>query len=112
MQHCFEKRKMYELPDKNGRFGQFGGKYVPETLMSSLIELENAFNEAWQDEDFLCQLYNLMKNYSGRPTPLYFAPRLTEYYGKAKIYLKREDLNHTGAHKINNVLLHQKGELC
>jgi len=104
LKHYFEKNSPYNLPDEKGRFGQFGGKYVPETLMPALKELEKSFNEAWNDEDFLTGLYNMMKNYSGRPTPLYFAKRLTEYYGKAKIYLKREDLNHTGAHKINNVL--------
>jgi len=102
--HYFEKNSPYKLPDNRGRFGQFGGKYVPETLMPALKQLETAFNQVWDDENFLTELYGLMKNYAGRPTPLYFAKRLTEYYGKAKIYLKREDLNHTGAHKINNVL--------
>lgn len=104
MTHSFEKNKPYNLPDSKGRFDKFGGKYVPETLMGALYELENVFNEAYQDENFLNNLYNLMKDYSGRPTPLYLAKRLTDYYGKAKIYLKREDLNHTGAHKINNAL--------
>ena len=104
MKHFFEKQSPYQLPDVRGRYGQFGGKYVPETLMPALTELENAFREAWNDENFLIDLYNFMKDYSGRPTPLYLAKRLTEYYGKGKIYLKREDLNHTGAHKINNVL--------
>ena len=104
MNHFFDKNEPYKLPDIKGRFGEFGGKYVPETLMSALTELETAFNQAWEDENFLNDLYSLMKNYSGRPTPLYLATRLTEYYGKAKIYLKREDLNHTGAHKINNTL--------
>lgn len=103
-QHFFEKKSPYSLPDTRGRFGIFGGKYVPETLMPALEELEKAFNLAWNDEHFLNELYGWMKNYSGRPTPLYYAGRLTEYYGKGKIYLKREDLNHTGAHKINNVL--------
>lgn len=104
MKHFFEKNKPYNLPDAGGRFDKFGGKYVPETLMGALIELESVFQEAYNDENFLNDLYSLMKNYSGRPTPLYFAKRLTEYYGKGKIYLKREDLNHTGAHKINNAL--------
>ncbi|MFH0703186.1 MAG: tryptophan synthase subunit beta [bacterium] len=104
MKHCFEKNEFYKLPDNKGRFEQFGGKYIPETLMSALNELEKAFNELWRDDDFLCNLYSLMKSYSGRPTPLYLAKRMTEYYGKGKIYFKREDLNHTGAHKINNVL--------
>ena len=104
MVHYFEKKKPYNLPNIKGRFEEFGGKYVPETLMASLYELESAFNEAWNDDVFLNDLYSLLKDYSGRPTPLYFAKRLTEYYGKGKIYLKREDLNHTGAHKINNAL--------
>ncbi len=104
MEHYFDTRAIYNLPNASGRFDTFGGKYVPETLMAAIEQLENAFNKAWQDEKFLINLYNLMKDYSGRPTPLYYAKRLSEYYGKAKIYLKREDLNHTGAHKINNVL--------
>ena len=104
MQHHFEKNKPYNLPDEKGRFEKFGGKYVPETLMGALYELEEVFDKAKNDEKFLDDLYSLMKDYSGRPTPLYLAKRLTEYYGKAKIYLKREDLNHTGAHKINNAL--------
>ncbi len=104
MADYFEKNKPYNLPNISGRFEKFGGKYVPETLMAALYELEKAFNEAWQDDAFLNDLYKLMQEYSGRPTPLYPSKRLTEYYGKAKIYLKREDLNHTGAHKINNAL--------
>lgn len=104
MKHYFDTSSPYNLPDDMGRFGKFGGKYVPETLMSALIELEKAYNEVAQDEKFLTDLYSLMKSYSGRPTPLYLATRLTEHYGKGKIYLKREDLNHTGAHKINNTL--------
>ncbi len=104
MPHYFEKTLPYALPNNKGRFEQFGGKYVPETLMAALYELEDEFNKAWQDEEFLNNLYSLMKEYSGRPTSLYLANRLTEHYGKAKIYLKREDLNHTGAHKINNAL--------
>lgn len=104
MQHYFDKSNPYNMPSANGRFGEFGGQYVPETLMVALTELESAFKKAWADEQFLNDLYALMKDYSGRPTPLYFAKRLTERYGKGKIYLKREDLNHTGAHKINNVL--------
>ena len=104
MPHYFEKKSPYNLPDERGKFGEFGGKYVPETLMLALQELYEAFDKAWRDEDFLNDLYSLMKDYSGRPTPLYFAKRLTQYYDKGDIYLKREDLNHTGAHKINNVL--------
>ncbi len=104
MSHYFEKQKPYNFPDIKGRYEKFGGKYVPETLMTALFELENSFNRAWQEESFLNELYEQMKDYTGRKTPLYFAKRLTEYYGKGKIYLKREDLTHTGAHKINNAL--------
>jgi tryptophan synthase beta chain len=87
-----------------GRFGQFGGKYVPETLMGALQELEDAFQTYWQDPSFQQEFHLLLRDFVGRPTPLYFAERLTQSYGGAKIYLKREDLNHTGAHKINNAL--------
>jgi tryptophan synthase beta chain len=87
-----------------GRFGIYGGRYVPETLMAALEELEAAYAEAQKDEAFQAELDDLLKNYCGRPTPLYFAKRLTEHCGGAKIYLKREDLLHTGAHKINNAL--------
>jgi tryptophan synthase beta chain len=87
-----------------GRFGIYGGRYVPETLMAALEELEAAYAEAQKDEAFQVELDDLLKNYCGRPTPLYFAKRLTEHCGGAKIYLKREDLLHTGAHKINNAL--------
>ncbi|MCM8899654.1 tryptophan synthase subunit beta [Caldicoprobacter algeriensis] len=87
-----------------GRFGIFGGQYVPETVMNALIELEREFNAAIQDEDFMEEYRYYLREYSGRPTPLYFARNLTEKLGGAKVYLKREDLNHTGAHKINNVL--------
>mgnify|MGYP003429006461 FL=1 len=87
-----------------GRFGAYGGQFVPETLMTPLIELEKAYNEAKQDPAFHEKLNYYLKNYVGRETPLYFAERLTEKIGGAKIYLKREDLNHTGAHKINNAL--------
>ncbi|WP_431029003.1 tryptophan synthase subunit beta [Lysinibacillus sp. LZ02] len=87
-----------------GRFGVYGGQFVPETLMTPLIELEKAYNEAKQDPTFTEELHYYLKNYVGRETPLYFAERLTEKCGGAKIYLKREDLNHTGAHKINNAL--------
>lgn len=95
---------MNQLPDQHGRFGQFGGKYVPETLMNALIELEDAYNRFKDDPDFLAEIRYLLKQYSGRPTPLYYAERLTRHVGGAKIYLKREDLNHTGAHKINNAI--------
>jgi tryptophan synthase beta chain len=87
-----------------GRFGIYGGRYVPETLMAALEELEAAYSEAQKDAAFQAELDDLLKNYCGRPTPLYFAKRLTEQCGGAKIYLKREDLLHTGAHKINNAL--------
>jgi tryptophan synthase beta chain len=87
-----------------GRFGAYGGRYVPETLMAALEELEHAYAEAKEDSAFQAELDDLLRNYCGRPTPLYFAKRLTEQCGGAKIYLKREDLLHTGAHKINNAL--------
>ncbi|WP_211246671.1 tryptophan synthase subunit beta [Cohnella pontilimi] len=95
---------MIQVPDQHGRFGPFGGKYVPETLMNALIELEEAYNRYKDDPDFVAEVRYLLKQYSGRPTPLYYAERLSEYAGGAKIYLKREDLNHTGAHKINNTI--------
>jgi len=91
-------------PDSLGRFGIFGGKYVPETLMSALTELETAFYHYKNDPDFNRELDGYLRDYVGRPSPLYFAERLTQHYGTAQIYLKREDLNHTGAHKINNAL--------
>jgi tryptophan synthase beta chain len=87
-----------------GRFGVYGGRYVPETLMAALEELEHAYDQAKTDLAFQAELDDLLHNYCGRPTPLYFAQRLTEQCGGAKIYLKREDLLHTGAHKINNAL--------
>ena len=90
------------IPDKRGRFGQFGGRYVPETLMPALLELERAYVEARKDRSFQTELNRYLKDYVGRPTSLYFAERLTKTLGGAKIYLKREDLAHTGAHKINN----------
>jgi len=92
------------LPDAQGRFGRFGGRFVPETLMAPLIELERAWAAANRDRHFQRRLAGLLHDYAGRPTPLYFAERLTEASGGARIYLKREDLCHTGAHKINNVL--------
>ena len=92
------------LPDALGHFGRYGGRYVPETLMSPLIELERAYAGSRKDRKFQGRLRELMTRYAGRPTPLYFAERLTEAAGGARIYLKREDLCHTGAHKINNVL--------
>jgi len=92
------------LPDRHGHFGQFGGMFVPETLMSALLELAAEYEKAKADPAFHAELAGLLRDYVGRPTPLYFAERLTELLGGAKIYLKREDLLHTGAHKINNAL--------
>ncbi len=92
------------LPDAQGHFGRFGGRFVPETLMAPLIELERAWTAAKRDRQFQRRLAALLHDYAGRPTPLYLAERLTEQCGGAQIYLKREDLCHTGAHKINNVL--------
>ena len=90
-------------PDQRGRFGEFGGRFVPESLMSALDELQREFDRARQDDAFLAELRLQERTYSGRPTPLYFARRLSERVG-ARVYLKREDLAHTGAHKINNAL--------
>jgi tryptophan synthase beta chain len=92
------------LPDKKGYFGEFGGKYVPETLMSAINELEAAYQKAKENINFQRDLQYYFKNYVGRPSLLYYAKKLTEKLGGAKIYLKREDLNHTGAHKINNTI--------
>ncbi|MEJ5262776.1 MAG: tryptophan synthase subunit beta [Ignavibacterium sp.] len=94
----------YQQPDKKGKFGRFGGKFVPETLITPLKQLEDAYLKLKDDKSFQEELNNLHKEYTGRPTPLTLAERLTDHFGKAKIYLKREDLCHTGAHKINNVL--------
>ena len=92
------------LPDSTGHFGRFGGRFVPETLMQPLVDLEKAYRAARADARFRRRLGELLATYAGRPTPLYFAERLTRHVGGARIYLKREDLCHTGAHKINNVL--------
>lgn len=100
----FVKNLKYNLPDKDGFFGEFGGAFVPKDFKKVLKNLDREFEKAINEESFLDEVYNLLKDYSGRPTPLYFAKNLTEHYGKGKIYLKREDLNHTGAHKINNVI--------
>ncbi len=94
----------YPLPDERGRYGPYGGRYVPETLMPALEELEAAYRELRRDPDFLAELDDHLRHYAGRPSPLYFARNLTEAWGGARVYLKREDLNHTGAHKINNTL--------
>ncbi len=92
------------VPDKMGHFGAYGGRYVSETLMPSLLELENAYNHYKNNPDFKKELNYYLKQYVGRETPLYFAERFTEHLGGPKVYLKREDLNHTGAHKINNTI--------
>ncbi|MEZ4657450.1 MAG: tryptophan synthase subunit beta [Caldilineaceae bacterium] len=94
----------YAMPDEDGRFGPFGGKFVPETLMPALDELEEAYLNARNDKDFMAELAYLQRTYVGRPTPITYARRLSERLGGAQIYLKREDLAHTGAHKINNAL--------
>ena len=102
------KDKNLIRPSKNGRYGRFGGQYVPETLMPALFELEKAAKDAWLDQSFINELDHLLKTYVGRETPLYEAKRLTAHYANSnsnnRIWLKREDLNHTGAHKINNAL--------
>jgi tryptophan synthase beta chain len=95
---------IYNQPDRRGHFGAYGGTYVPETLMPALRELEEAYIDAKNDREFQTQFAYLLKSYAGRPTPLFFAERLTAEYNRANIYLKREDLCHTGAHKINNVI--------
>jgi tryptophan synthase beta chain len=92
------------LPDASGHFGPFGGQFVPETLMTALAELAEAYHEARQDELFQRELASLLRDYAGRPTPLYFAENLSQRVGGARIYLKREDMAHTGSHKINNAL--------
>src|ERR1700741_3910290 len=91
-------------PDPKGHFGPYGGRYVPEVLMAPLEQLEQAYLEARHDPAFQAELKDLLTNYAGRPTPLYHAKRLSEEHGGAKIYIKREDLLHTGAHKINNAI--------
>lgn len=95
---------MSNYPDENGRFGAFGGRFVAETLMPPILELETAYNEARNDPSFQKEFDEFAAHYVGRPSPLYFAERLTEHAGGAKIYFKRDELNHTGAHKINNCL--------
>ena len=93
-----------DLPDELGRYGNYGGRFVPETLMPAIHELEIAYKESQTDENFQSELSSLLNNFVGRPTDLYFAKNLTQKLGGAKIYIKREDLAHTGAHKINNAL--------
>ena len=99
-----ENKIKFEFPTKTGNYGEYGGKFVPETLISALEELENAYIRLKGDEHFKSELNDLQKNYNGRPTPLTFSKKFTDHYGRAKVYLKREDLCHTGAHKINNAL--------
>ncbi|CAL5226982.1 g9868 [Coccomyxa viridis] len=104
-----EKKAPTQRPDRDGRFGRFGGKYVPETLIGALKELEEEYTKAMKDPEFKANLAAILKDYVGRESPLYHAERLSEHYkrpdgSRAEIYLKREDLNHTGAHKINNSL--------
>jgi tryptophan synthase beta chain len=99
-----KKYEEQKYPDSNGHFGPYGGRYVAETLMPALIELEAAYNRFLPDPQFKKELHHLLKNYTGRPTPIFHARRLSESIGGASIYLKREDLTHTGAHKINNTL--------
>ena len=100
-----EKPNSYRAgPNERGRFGIYGGRFVPETLMPLILKLEKAYEEAKADPAFKAELDHLLKHYVGRPSPLYFAERLTEALGGAKVYFKRDELNHTGAHKINNVL--------
>lgn len=99
-----EERKAYAWPDARGHFGPYGGKFVPETLMPALTELEAAYQQAKDDPSFQVELDYYLREYVGRPNPLYHARRLSERLGRIKVYLKREDLNHTGAHKINNTV--------
>jgi tryptophan synthase beta chain len=99
-----EEDTSYQMPDGRGHFGPYGGQYVPETLMHPLEDLVAAYDEARRDPDFQREFTDLLKHYVGRPTSLMFAGRLTEHLGGARIYLKREDLCHTGAHKINNAI--------
>ena len=91
-------------PDERGMFGRYGGRFVAETLMPLILEVERAYDRARADPGFTAELRRYLEHYVGRPSPLFFAARLTRRWGGAKIYLKREDLNHTGAHKINNTM--------
>ena len=93
-----------QWPDESGRFGEFGGRYVAETLMPLILDLEKAYAQAKADPAFAAEIADMNAHYTGRPSPLYFAERLTEHFGGAKIYFKRDELNHTGAHKINNCI--------
>jgi tryptophan synthase beta chain len=95
---------MKKLPNRSGHFGKYGGRYISETLMPAVLELDEAYRKFRREPEFKAELNHYLHEYAGRPTPLYFAERLTEKVGGAKIYLKREDLCHTGAHKINNTI--------
>ena len=95
---------MYDLPDARGHFGPYGGVFVAETLTAALEELLRAYERARDDAEFQAEFRYELKHYVGRPSPVYFAKRLTERCGGARIYIKREDLNHTGAHKVNNTI--------
>ena len=97
-------KKPIHVPDSSGKFGDYGGKFVPETLMTALTELEESYNQIKDDPQFSDELANLLHHYAGRPTPIYHAKNLSRLCDGAQIYLKREDLAHTGAHKINNAL--------
>src|SRR5690606_5840723 len=100
----FDKEYLAQFPDVNGRFGEYGGRFVSETLMASLLELEQAYAKLKNDEAFQREFDRDLADYVGRPSPLYLAERLTKQIGGAKLYFKREDLNHTGAHKVNNTI--------
>lgn len=102
--HKYKRNEKYNLPTSDGFFGEFGGRFTPPEMNNVLNQLEKDFNEAFNDENFLNEVYKTLQEVSNRPSPLYFAKKLTEHYGKGKIYLKREDLNYTGSHKINNVI--------
>ena len=93
----------YKIPDQRGYYGKFGGAFIPEMLHPNVEELKQAYLQLWEDTDFQKEFRTLLKDFAGRPTPLYLAERLSEQYG-TRIYLKREDLCHTGAHKINNTI--------
>lgn len=100
----FNKNNPYNFPDENGKFQEFGGSFVAETLMPAVLELKETYQKLRNDPEFQAQYQYYLQNYVGRPSPLYFAQKLTDYYGGAKIFLKRDELNHTGSHKINNCI--------
>ena len=108
MRTKIKKIDFHKFPDKFGRFGKFGGRFVAETLMPLLLEVESEYKKAKKSKNFRNQLDYYFKNYIGRPSPLYFAERLSKKLNNSKIYFKRDELNHTGAHKINNCI----GQIC